>query len=35
MGIETTFYEAKCLQVINPFGNRIRINRDLEPEGAK
>lgn len=25
-GIETTFYDAKCVQVIDPFGNRIRFN---------
>ena len=29
-GIETTFYEAKCVQVIDPFGNRIRFNEDLK-----
>jgi uncharacterized glyoxalase superfamily protein PhnB len=28
-GIETTFYGAKCLQVIDPFGNRIRFNERL------
>jgi hypothetical protein len=30
-GLETTFYDAKCLQVIDPFGNRIRFNEDLKP----
>jgi catechol 2,3-dioxygenase-like lactoylglutathione lyase family enzyme len=30
-GIETTFNEAKCVQVIDPFGNRIRFNEDLKP----
>jgi hypothetical protein len=30
-GLETTFYDAKCVQVIDPFGNRIRFNEDLEP----
>lgn len=25
-GIEETFYGARCLQVIDPFGNRIRFN---------
>jgi catechol 2,3-dioxygenase-like lactoylglutathione lyase family enzyme len=29
-GIETTFYDAKCVQVIDPFGNRIRFNEDLK-----
>ena len=27
---ETTFYDAKCVQVIDPFGNRIRFNEDLK-----
>jgi uncharacterized glyoxalase superfamily protein PhnB len=31
-GIETTFYDAKCVQVIDPFGNRIRFNEDLRTE---
>jgi 2-polyprenyl-3-methyl-5-hydroxy-6-metoxy-1,4-benzoquinol methylase len=25
-GIENTFYDAKCVEVIDPFGNRIRFN---------
>ncbi len=29
-GIETTFYDAKSVQVIDPFGNRIRFNEDLK-----
>ena len=29
-GIETTFYGAKCMEVIDPFGNRIRFNERLE-----
>jgi uncharacterized glyoxalase superfamily protein PhnB len=33
-GLETTFYEAKCVQVIDPFGNRIRFNEDLKPVQA-
>lgn len=28
-GIETTFYGARCLEVIDPFGNRIRFNENL------
>ncbi len=28
-GIETTFYDAKCVEVIDPFGNRIRFNERL------
>ena len=33
-GLETTFYDAKCVQVIDPFGNRIRFNEDLKPAQA-
>lgn len=29
-GIETTFYNARCVEVIDPFGNRIRFNEDLQ-----
>ena len=28
--IDTMFYEAKCVQVIDPVGNRIRFNEDLK-----
>ncbi|HYT88418.1 MAG TPA: glyoxalase superfamily protein [Gemmataceae bacterium] len=31
-GIETTFSDARCVEVIDPFGNRIRFNEDLKPE---
>ncbi len=27
--IETTFYESRCLETIDPFGNRIRFNERL------
>jgi uncharacterized glyoxalase superfamily protein PhnB len=30
-GIETTFYGAKCIQVTDPFGNRIRFNEPVKP----
>jgi catechol 2,3-dioxygenase-like lactoylglutathione lyase family enzyme len=33
-GIETTFYDARCVEVIDPFGNRIRFNEDLKPGKA-
>ena len=33
-GIETTFYGARCVEVIDPFGNRIRFNESLEQDGA-
>jgi len=25
-GVERTFYVARCMEVIDPFGNRIRFN---------
>jgi uncharacterized glyoxalase superfamily protein PhnB len=28
-GVEQTFYGARCMAVIDPFGNRIRFNEDL------
>lgn len=33
-GVEHTFYNSKCIQVIDPFGNRIRFDESLEPEGT-
>jgi uncharacterized glyoxalase superfamily protein PhnB len=33
-GIETTFYDARCLQVIDPFGNNIRFNESLKQDGS-
>lgn len=33
-GLETTFYDAKCMEVIDPFGNRIRFNEELRPDKA-
>jgi hypothetical protein len=33
-GIETTFYDAKCVHVIGPFGNQIRFNEDLKTAKA-
>jgi len=32
-GIETTFYDAKCVEVIDPFGNRLTFNEKL-PEAV-
>lgn len=32
-GLETTFYNAKCVEIIDPFGNRIRFNERLGEEG--
>jgi hypothetical protein len=31
-GIETTFYDAKCVPVVDPFGNRIRFNENLKAD---
>jgi len=28
-GVAETFYGTKCMEVIDPFGNRIRFNEDL------
>jgi uncharacterized glyoxalase superfamily protein PhnB len=33
-GVERTFYNAKCMEVIDPFGNRIRFNEDLGKAGG-
>ncbi len=30
-GIETTFYDSKSVEVVDPFGNRIRFNESLKP----
>ena len=31
-GVERTFYGARCMQVIDPFGNRIRFNERFDDE---
>lgn len=31
-GLEQTFYGAKCVEVIDPFGNKIRFNEYLATE---
>ena len=31
-GIETTFYDSRCVEVIDPFGNRIRFNERLSEQ---
>ena len=33
-GVETTPYGARCVEAIDPFGNRIRFNEDLKTEKA-
>lgn len=34
-GIETTFYDSKSVEVIDPFGNRIRFNESFKSTEAK
>jgi uncharacterized glyoxalase superfamily protein PhnB len=29
-GIEETFHQSRCMQVIDPFGNRIRFDESLD-----
>jgi hypothetical protein len=29
-GLETTFYDARCVEVIDAFGKRILFNEDLK-----
>jgi uncharacterized glyoxalase superfamily protein PhnB len=31
-GIEETFYNARCMQVIDPFGNRLAFNEYVKSE---
>lgn len=33
-GVERTFYGSKCMQVIDPFGNRIRFDEALSEAHA-
>jgi uncharacterized glyoxalase superfamily protein PhnB len=33
-GLEKTFYGAKCVEVIDPFGNRIRFNERIAQPDA-
>jgi uncharacterized glyoxalase superfamily protein PhnB len=28
-GVEKTFYGTKCMEVIDPFGNRVRFNEEI------
>jgi hypothetical protein len=34
-GIETTFYHSRSVEVIDPFGNRIRFNEDLKADTTR
>jgi catechol 2,3-dioxygenase-like lactoylglutathione lyase family enzyme len=34
-GVEETFYGTRCMEVIDPFGNRIRFNEDVLPTDTK
>jgi hypothetical protein len=33
-GLERTFYDALCVEVIDPFGNRLRFNEDLKAKAG-
>src|SRR5262245_39868135 len=33
-GVDETFYGAKCMQVHDPFGNKIRFNEELDKAPA-
>lgn len=33
-GVERAFYDAKCMEVTDPFGNRIRFNENLKAASA-
>ena len=33
-GVERAPWNAKCMEVIDPFGNRLRFNEDLQPGGS-
>ncbi len=30
-GIEETFYDARCMTLTDPFGNRLKFNERIEP----
>jgi catechol 2,3-dioxygenase-like lactoylglutathione lyase family enzyme len=32
-GVEATFHESKCMEVIDPFGNRLRFDEPIKPSG--
>ena len=34
-GVETTFHDSKCMEVIDPFGNRIRFDESTAKSTAK
>jgi hypothetical protein len=34
-GVEPTFHDSKCMEVIDPFGNRIRFDESLKPKAAE
>jgi uncharacterized glyoxalase superfamily protein PhnB len=31
-GVERTFHDSKCMQVVDPFGNRLRFDESLKNE---
>jgi catechol 2,3-dioxygenase-like lactoylglutathione lyase family enzyme len=34
-GVEPTFHDSKCMEVIDPFGNRIRFDESLKAVDAR
>jgi catechol 2,3-dioxygenase-like lactoylglutathione lyase family enzyme len=34
-GVERAFYDARCMEVIDPFGNRIRFNEAVRPSDSE
>ncbi len=34
-GVEMAPWNARCMEVIDPFGNRIRFNQCLEPAAGQ
>ena len=34
-GMETSFYGSRCVEVTDPFGNRISFNEEITASGAK
>lgn len=34
-GVERTFHGSKCMEVIDPFGNRLRFDEALNEEGRR
>lgn len=33
-GIESTFHDSRCMEVTDPFGNRLRFDEPVTPDGG-